>query len=217
MLNQFHDVVIKPFTEIFHQFVMNLAAKLELTILYILIMFYEFVQEAVQAPAPEEVVVALIATPLEYWYGLFILTFMDFFFGSIRALTEKEIQWRWAIFVRGAYKFVVYAAVLVVTATATNMFPMIFGIFQYAVVAILAAYETYSFFKNVYLLAVLYAALDVMQGRRPPGISFTQLVDMRDKELMREKRTGLYKHSHKPAPSPNVPKNEEQDKSKQKD
>lgn len=199
MINQFYDVVVKPFAQIFHQFYTNLALKLELTILYLILMFTEFIQTA--SENPEAILGALIATPMEYWYGLFILTFMDFIFGTIRAVTEDEIEWHWAIFVRGAYKFVVYAAVLIVTATATNMFPTIFGVFQYAVVAILSAYETYSFFKNVKLLAIFYAAIDVVQGRRSPGDSFAELIEKRDKELMREKRTGLFKHSHKPTPT----------------
>lgn len=181
---QFHDVVIRPFSELFNDLFLHFAAKVKMTIIYLFIMAYDLAQST--WTAPHQTAVQLLDTPTEYWVGLFILTAIDFFFGSIRAATEPDIQWDWKVFARGGFKFVLYAGALIVSATATNMFPVIFGLFQYAVVAILAAYETVSAFRNMKLLAILHAAIEFIQNKRDAVETFKDIIERKDKELMRK-------------------------------
>lgn len=186
-VRHFYEIVIRPFIEPFSGFFIEILVKIKIGFFLFLIMLTDAAVELLQVPAITETTLELVAMPAKYWVGLFILTLADMVFGSIRAAIEPEIEWDWKVFGRGAYKFIVYGGALVVSATATNMFPLIFGVFQYVIVAVLVAMELRSFFRNTKLLAVWRAALEVLSNNIKTGSSdFLDIVKRKDKELIIE-------------------------------
>lgn len=137
----------------------------------------------------------LFNSPTTWVVGLAILVALDWASGTLRALTDDEIDFSFKRWVKTAFKIASFSIAVAAVVVGSNMFPTAMGWLQYVTYGLLAANEIYSILTNLKLTALAEVLYDLMTERitGAKGISdIRREVDKRALETFKRKQTDNY-------------------------
>lgn len=156
--NMFWFFIIQPFFIPVKDFILNIKLSLIPAALFAVFAWFQ----GLFAP---EVIMDLFNAPSGIVEGLYILTGLDFLFGTVRAIFDKRIKFHPKKWIKSFFKVTVYTGSIIVLVIGANMFPVPLDYIMHAVILLLAGYEMWSCMKHLKMTAVIYAAIEVYKNK----------------------------------------------------
>lgn len=151
-LEMLYNEAIKPYLDYLIELFQNLTPKIVIALVTMSAGLYELGSE-------------LFSTPKIWVVGISILVGFDFMAGTLRAISDPEIDFSMKRWTKTAFKIASFSIAIAAVVVGSNMFPRALGWLQYATYGLLAANEIYSILDNLKLTALAEVLYDMMLSR----------------------------------------------------